>query len=332
MPPTATPTGGRGRRSRKQAVTDVARPAAMSGRARDPGSAPYPSLADWIAVVLTVAIPLVYGHSWLSLDGDPGRHIRVGDTILRSGLFYRDPFSFTRAGARFVPYEWLSEVLSALSTRVAGLPGLLVLTGTVLATTYALVARTLLRRGAAPSGAWVTLLFVMALGVVHWHARPHIFTLLGAAMLMVLIDRASEQPPAQRRAILVGRVADGPALRLLGESPRRIPLRPSGAHGRCRGRSAGDARGVRRTPRRMAALIRHAAMLGVAVLAAMLTPSGAWALRSHHGLLRDTYLVDITQEYCHPTSTSPLRAHRDRARGNRDRACCRGGPGSRRSR
>ena len=65
----------------------------------------------------------------MSLDGDPGRHIRVGETILHSGLFYRDPFSFTKAGAPFVPYEWLSEVLTGLSARAGGLDADLAMVG-----------------------------------------------------------------------------------------------------------------------------------------------------------------------------------------------------------
>ncbi len=48
------------------------------------------------------------------------------------------------------------------------------------------------------------------------------------------------------------------------------------------------------------ALIRHAAMLGVAVLASMLTPSGPGLYAHTVAYLRDTYLVDITQEYWSP--------------------------------
>jgi hypothetical protein len=262
-----------------------------------------PSIPEWIAIVLTIALSLAYGRVWLSLDGDPGRHIRVGETILRSGLFYTDPFSFTKAGAPFVPYEWLSEVLFALSVRVAGLPGMLILTGGVLGLTYAIVTRTMLRRGVSPVLTAFTLLFLLALGLVHWHARPHIFTLLGAATLMTLIDRA-----ADRRGAVSGRtlwtdiwpvvllfalwanlhggflygffllaaVAVGDRLEMLGATaPEEVE--------RWRG-----------------TLIRHAAMLGAGLAAALINPSGIHLYAHTFGYLGDTYMVDHTQEYTSP--------------------------------
>ena len=48
------------------------------------------------------------------------------------------------------------------------------------------------------------------------------------------------------------------------------------------------------------ALIRHAAMLGAAMCAALLTPSGPRLYMHTLGYLRDSYLVDNTQEYMSP--------------------------------
>jgi hypothetical protein len=260
------------------------------------------SLPEAVAVALAVALPLGLAHHWLSLDGDPGRHIRVGETILHSGLFYRDPFSFTKAGAPFVPYEWLSEVLTGLSVRAGGLGGLAVLTGGLLAATYAIVLRTLLRRGVTPIVAMLTLVLAMAVGSAHWHARPHIFTLLGAAVLMALIDRASD-----------GR-GTGSARDAWWAAWPMIPLFAlwANTHGgflyglfvlgavvvgdRVEMLYAGDS--TREYWR--GALIRHAAMLGTAACAALLTPSGPKLYVHTLGYLRDSYLVDNTQEYMSP--------------------------------
>jgi len=261
-----------------------------------------PSIPEWVAILLIVAMPIGCGPQWLSLDGDPGRHIRVGETILRSGLFYHDPFSFTKAGAPFIPYEWLSEVLTALSVRWAGLPGMLVLTGAVLALTYAVVTRTLWRRGVSPIVAVPTLLLVLAVGTVHWHARPHVYTLLSAALLMVLIDRAADSTrTASPRDVwwaawpvlplfacwanlhggflyglfVLGVVVVGDRVEMLYAS----------------GPDVGRWKHV---------LVRHAAMFGVAVVAVMLTPSGPKLYLHTFGYLGDTYLVDNTQEYMSP--------------------------------
>lgn len=259
-------------------------------------------MPEWIAVLLIVALPIGYGQRWLSLDGDPGRHIRVGETILRSGLFYRDPFSFTKADAPFVPYEWLSEVLTALSVRLAGLPGLLVLTGAVIALTYAVVTQTLWRRGVSTVVAVPTLLLALAVGTVHWHARPHVFTLLGAAVLMVLVDRAADPSrTASRRdtwwaawpviplfacwanlhggflygLFVLAAVVVGDRLEMLNASGPDV--------GRWRD-----------------ALVRHTAMLGAGLIAPMLTPSGPKLYLHTLSYLGDTYLVNNTQEYMSP--------------------------------
>ncbi len=261
-----------------------------------------PSIPEVVAAVIAIATPLVFGHTWVSADGDPARHIRVGDSILRSGLFYSDPFSFTKPGAHFVPYEWLSEVLFALANRLAGLPGVLVLTGAVLGVTYAIVARTLLRRGVGPILTGLTLLFALALGSMHWQARPHIFTLLGAAVLMELIDRAHNQVSSiSRRAIwsnawpvtalfaawanLHGGFLFGLCMLAAVAVGDRVEMLATAGTDRDRWRDT---------------LIRHATMLGAAVVAVLLTPSG-YTLYSHTiGYLRDTYLVNNTQEYLSP--------------------------------
>ncbi len=261
-----------------------------------------PTFPELVAILLAVALPIGLGRHWLSLDGDPARHIRVGETILRSGLFYHDPFSFTKAGAPFVPYEWLSEVADGLSVRVAGLPGLIVLTGAILAVTYALVTRTLVRRGVAPIVAIPTLLLALAIGSEHWHARPHLWTLLGAAALMELIDRGADP-----------RRSDSPRAAWSAAWPI-IPLFAIWAnlHGGflyglfvLAAVVVGDRIEMLYAPAPdvmvwRGALVRHGAMLAAAVFAAMLTPSGPRLYVHTLGYLGDTYLVNNTQEYMSP--------------------------------
>ena len=61
------------------------------------------------------------------------------------------PFSIEcHSGRPFVAFEWGSEVLYALAYRAAGLAGVAVLAGLVLALAYAMVARFLIRRGGDP--------------------------------------------------------------------------------------------------------------------------------------------------------------------------------------
>ncbi len=256
-----------------------------------------------LAAVLIIVLPLVFGRSWLSFDGDPGRHIRVGETILERGLFYHDPFSFTRPGAAFVPYEWLSEVLAALSVRAAGLPGLLVLTDTVLALTYAAVVFTLRRRGVGALGTWSTLLLVVAVSSVHWHARPHVFTFLGAALLMVLVDRAGE-PPVAPRGRRDWRLAALAALLFAAWAN----LHGGVLYGLCVLAAAvvGDALEILTAPcgapreAWRGATRSHLVLLAAAVVGSVCTPSGPGLVTHAVGYLGDRYLLGITEEYWSP--------------------------------
>ena len=99
-----------------------------------------PSVTDIVFILLAVTIPLLRAHQLLNSDGDLARHLRVGNYILdHHGLFFHDFLSFTVFGKPFVPYEWLSEVIFALTNRVGGLPAVVILCGLIIASTYALV-------------------------------------------------------------------------------------------------------------------------------------------------------------------------------------------------
>src|SRR5439155_25066580 len=66
-----------------------------------------PSFLD-LVFLACLLVALAAGRTMLSADGDPARHLTVGEYILASGSIPRaDLFSHTMAGQPFVPYEWL---------------------------------------------------------------------------------------------------------------------------------------------------------------------------------------------------------------------------------
>jgi hypothetical protein len=155
----------------------------MSGRAK-------PSLFDIIFVIWVVVIPVGFGSRLINSDGDTARHLRLGEMILQQGGLPRtDTFSFTMAGKPFIAFEWGSEAVFALAYRAAGLPGVAVLAGLVLALTYALVARFLIRRGGDPLLAYFVSMSAAVLSAAHWLARPHLFTMLAVVLLLELLER-----------------------------------------------------------------------------------------------------------------------------------------------
>jgi hypothetical protein len=249
-----------------------------------------PSPTDIVFILFLLSVTLLRGDQAINTDGDLGRHIRVGETILaEGGLFYTDRFSHTMAGRQFVPYEWLSEVLFAGAHRLAGLPGALVLTGIVVAAAYALALLLLQRSGVDPLLAFATAIAAGVLGVVHWLARPHVFTLIGAVATLWLLERGA------RRAPLVGLGIFALWANLHGGFLYGLVL--IGLY------LAGDALEIRWGHGRahwVGRLRQHGLVLVGAIAGTLINPSGPGLLMHVTGYLGKGYLVDRTAEYQSP--------------------------------
>ena len=149
-----------------------------------------PSLPALIFLIWSVAVAFAAGPRLLNADGDTARHLRHGETILSTGHLIRtDPFSFTKQGAPFVGFEYGSQVVMAGVHRIAGLAGVVVLSAFLIAITYSLLTRFLLRRGVEPGFAYVVVMLSAVLGSMHWAARPHLVTQLFVVVLLELLDR-----------------------------------------------------------------------------------------------------------------------------------------------
>jgi hypothetical protein len=149
-----------------------------------------PSIPAVIFTLLLLIVPVGLQTPLLNSDGDLARHLRHGRYMLEhGGLIRHDPFSFTRAGAPFVGFEYGSQVLYALAERVGGLPAVALLAGLLIATTYALLTRLLLRLGVDPLLAYASVAVAAVLGVGHWTARPHLFSYVAVVLLVGLLER-----------------------------------------------------------------------------------------------------------------------------------------------
>lgn len=122
---------------------------------------------------------LLSGQSQLFRDPGTFWHTTTGDLMLRSGELVRsDPYSFTRAGEPWVPYEWLGEIGMALLHRLGGLDALLLATVTLLAGLYAWLAHRLMAAGLHWSLAVVAVVLTIGASSSHFHVRPHILTIV----------------------------------------------------------------------------------------------------------------------------------------------------------
>ncbi len=171
------------------------RPSAPDDLPESPGPAPRrarprPSLLDIVFIIWAVVIPVGFGHRLLNSDGDLARHLRLGQMMLDAkGLLHVDTFSHTAAGRPFLAFEWLSEVVYAAVERASGLAGVAVFAGLLLALTFTLLARLLLRHGADPLLTYLVSMAAAVLTAGHWLARPHLFTLLAVVILLELLMR-----------------------------------------------------------------------------------------------------------------------------------------------
>jgi hypothetical protein len=145
-----------------------------------------------LAVLL---IPAVLGSSLTIFnDGDVSWHIATGQWIIdHRAIPYTDPFSFTWAGKRWVPIEWLAEVFYAAAYRLAGYAGIAALVTAALIALHAIVfanANRWVRAALLPVVAMDFALIPMLL------ARPHVLTWPLLAFWTWLMLRAREQDRA----------------------------------------------------------------------------------------------------------------------------------------
>ena len=140
-----------------------------------------PKLQDILFIGLLMV--MAFNSPRLFQDGDLGRHITIGKYILESGhIPTQDIFSHTMYGQPLVPHEWLAQLLFAVVYLTTGFNGEVLLTALVIAVTFLLVYREILKRGAFRLVALTVALWAAMAAGIHWLARPHIFTFLFTAL------------------------------------------------------------------------------------------------------------------------------------------------------
>ena len=133
---------------------------------------------------------LLLGRKMMNGDGDLGRHITIGNTILDNWKVpLVDMFSHTMTGLTLTPHEWLSQALFALAERAAGFNGIVLLCAVVIATAFWLVYK---RVRLTSKNLFFTLIVVflaMITSALHWLTRPHIFTFLFLGLWLLILEQ-----------------------------------------------------------------------------------------------------------------------------------------------
>ena len=247
-----------------------------------------PSFPASLALALLL---LLLAQPWRTMmvasDGDPCMHWRVGEWMLEQGQIIRDDvFSHTRAGQRIISKEWLAEIIFALAGRAAGLYGLAVVAALVIAATFWLLFRQLLRAGSDLLVATLVMLLAVGASWTHWLARPHVFSFL----LLVLWNGALRQYEVTGHARRL-------ALTLVALMVCWVNLHGAFLAGFMVLGAYGFGALLERHWKRLGVLIGVAALC---VVASFANPNG-WRLLAHNlWFLRSEFLLNYLREYASP--------------------------------
>jgi hypothetical protein len=155
-------------------------------------------------VTLFCCLFLFQGYQKLFRDSDAGWHIRTGEAILATGRLPRtDPYSFTRAGEPWFAWEWGADVVVGAIHRGAGLSGVALFYGGVIAVGVWLWFRMHWAMGGDFLLAGMMVPLLLSTCDFHWLARPHV---IGWLFLMgtVLYAETARGPFGWRDGVAVG--------------------------------------------------------------------------------------------------------------------------------
>ncbi len=133
---------------------------------------------------------ILLGPKMINIDGDLGRHLTLGGTMIDSWKIpIQDIFSHTMTGQPLTPHEWLSQVIYALAERILGLNGVILVCALVIATSFWLVYQSARAEDRSVAMAILVTFLAVVTSSLHWLARPHIFTFLLLAGWMLALTK-----------------------------------------------------------------------------------------------------------------------------------------------
>lgn len=148
-----------------------------------------PSLGDLLFAAI-VGQMLVSAPKLLN-DGDTGWHVTTGLQILDTGhIPTTDPYSYTMPGTPWTAHEWLAEAVFGVAHKLMGWDGVAWLTAMLVAGAVLGVYRLSLSRGVTVFPALLVAGLTAAMTIMHWLARPHVFTMAVVIGWLWLLERA----------------------------------------------------------------------------------------------------------------------------------------------
>ncbi|MFQ5684504.1 MAG: hypothetical protein ACE5HC_14685 [Candidatus Binatia bacterium] len=147
-----------------------------------------PSIADIIFLAVFIILSSIVGKGLLA-DADTGYHIRAGEFIIETMTVPKhDVFSFRSPSLPWTAHEWLSEVIMGLIHKSFGLTGIVIFFSFAIASVYFVLFKIVQTTKGNILSSILIVSLVTAASMVHWLARPHIFSLLLTMVWYHLLD------------------------------------------------------------------------------------------------------------------------------------------------
>ncbi len=259
-----------------------------------------PSCSDFFFIAL-IAWLFIWGASgWISLlgDGDTGWHIRTGQYILEHHRVpTQDLFSFSRPGAPWFAWEWLTDLTYALLFQVDGLKAIVLMAGSMIALFATVLLRYTLWRGANALVAACTTLLAVGASSMHFLARPHLFTLLLLPLCLWLVEADRREKTRWLWALI-------PVTALWTNLHGGFVIFLACLGLLVLGCAIEAALGRQTGERRWPEIRRYSALLAGCSLASLLNPYGVQLQVHIVEYLRDDWIKNIVQEFQAPTFRS----------------------------
>lgn len=148
-----------------------------------------PRLGDIFFAALFIGV-LLLGSRMINLDGDLPRHLTFGRLILAErAIPSSEPLIYPYEDRPYVSHEWLSQVMFQIVYAGTGLPGLVLLSALLLASTFFIIYNHLVQRFALR----LPIFFIVVWGALatslNWAIRPHLFSMFFLAIWLIWSDR-----------------------------------------------------------------------------------------------------------------------------------------------
>ncbi len=257
-----------------------------------------PSIADVLFIVIFLCLTFSIGNGLLG-DTDTGYHIRAGEYMLDTHRIpHQDIFSYIKPPMPWTAHEWLAEVIMGLLHRGFGLTGVVIFFAFLLAGAYYFLFRMLRKDNGNVLLAVLVALLVVASSMLHWHARPHVFSLVLTIGWYYILDAFQNDrknylyllPPLMLLWVnLHGGFITGFVL---------LGVYFLGNLARCR--DAAEREGAVRKLKLLAT------MTILSLVACLLNPFGYHILLFPFNLVGNSYIMDHVQEFLSPNFHEPL--------------------------